>query len=142
MGPDAAFLAVLALTSMASTAASAAKCDSRDVSEAERSFKNCVESAQSGVMQRVSAADADAVDVCNSLDNMLAVCQEQKERLAECKGQAHAQKIRDGMRDNRTQLRLYPSNPQQSLKHELPFFDKSIFPPTLERFGIIQEVLL
>lgn len=88
-------LVLLALTSaMAASAASmAAKCDSGDVSEAERSFKNCVESAQSGVMQRVSAADADAVDVCNSLDNMLAVCQQQKERLAECKGHAHAQKI-------------------------------------------------
>ena len=49
-------LVLLALTStMAASAASmAAKCDSGDVSEAERSFKNCVESAQSGVMQRVS----------------------------------------------------------------------------------------
>ena len=48
----------------------------------------------------MSAADADAVDVCNSLDNMLAVCQQQKERLAECKGHAHAQKIRhDGWTD-------------------------------------------
>ena len=46
----------------------------------------------------MSAADADAVDVCDSLDNMLAVCQDQKERLAECKGQAHAQKIREGRR--------------------------------------------
>ena len=99
-----AVLALLALTStLSASAASAAKCDSRDVSEAERSFKNCVESAQTGVMQRVSAADADAVDVCNSLDNMLAVCQEQKERLAECKGQAHAQKIRDGLMNNQTQ---------------------------------------
>ena len=84
------------LLALTSTVAFAAKCDTRDVSEAERSFKNCVESAQSGVMQRVSAADADAVDVCDSLDNMLAVCQEQKERLAECKGHAHAQKIREG----------------------------------------------
>ena len=102
MGNAAAATAVLALLALTSTlSASAAKCDSRDVSEAERSFKNCVESAQSGVMQRVSAADADAVDVCNSLDNMLAVCQEQKERLAECKGQAHAQKIRDDGGSNR-----------------------------------------
>ena len=103
-----AVLALLALTStLAASAASAAKCDSRDVSEAERSFKNCVESAQSGVMQRVSAADADAVDVCNSLDNMLAVCQEQKERLAECKGQAHAQKIRDDGGSNRSNPVLF-----------------------------------
>ena len=102
MGPNAAAVLafVLALTSMASTAASAAKCDSRDVSEAERSFKNCVESAQTGVLQMAEG------DVCDSLDNMLAVCQAQQERLAECKGQAHAQKIRDGIKDNQTQLGL------------------------------------
>merc|ERR1719433_377086 len=92
MGANAAaFLAVLVLTSM--TAASAAKCDSRDVSEAERAFKNCVESAQTGVLQADAAADGG--DVCDSLDNMVAVCQGQQERLAECKGQAHAQKISD-----------------------------------------------
>ena len=106
MGPNAAALLafVLALTSMTSTAASAAKCDSRDVSEAERSFKNCVESAQTGVLQADAAADGG--DLCDSLDNMLAVCKAQQERLAECKGQAHAQKIRDGIKDNQTQLGL------------------------------------
>ena len=94
MAPNAAILTVMALTSMASTAASAAKCDSKDVSEAERAFVNCVNSAQTGVLQ-ADAAAAEG-DLCESLDNMLAVCQGQQERLAECKGRAHAQKIRDG----------------------------------------------
>ena len=93
----AAAIATLLLLALAPTA-SADKCDSRDVSEAETSFKNCVESAQTGVMQRVSASDADNVDMCDSLDNVLVVCQRQKERLAECKGQAHAQTIRGGDR--------------------------------------------
>ena len=68
------------------------ECNRLETDEAEKSFKNCVESAQAGIIRRAAQADSEQ-EVCDDLDNMLDVCSKQTRALARCKGQHHADKV-------------------------------------------------
>ena len=71
----------------------ATSCRRLETEEAENAFKNCVESAQSGIVTTVLDEGA-SLDICSALDGMLEVCSGEMSRLAQCKGRQHADRIK------------------------------------------------
>lgn len=68
-------------------------CNPAETTEAENSFKNCVDSAQAGIIERAAKQEGQQ-NLCEALDNMLSVCQRQTDFLAKCKGTQHAEYVR------------------------------------------------
>ena len=79
------FLALLPLTL-------AQNCNKVETLEAQKSFKNCMESAQHTIISK-AVQQKEANDLCDALDNMLSVCHRETKLLATCKGEGHALKV-------------------------------------------------
>ncbi len=92
--PASLTLLSLFTSAVVSTPARQYYCSESERAEAEAAFKNCVESAQSDIVSSAANAASESAGLCNALDNMLSVCQKQKEQLAECKGDEHAENIK------------------------------------------------
>lgn len=70
-------------------------CSESDTEEAERAFKNCVESSQSSLVTSSNQGNLDQNGLCAELDRMFSLCKDQKQQLALCKGQEHAANIQN-----------------------------------------------
>jgi len=77
----------LLLAALAATAAAAAPgCNDAETAEAKNAFKNCFESAQGGLVTRMTdETGRNAVmktGVCDTLDEMAALCERETKQLA------------------------------------------------------------
>ena len=89
---------ILALFAHAQNARAA--CTPEETAEAQVAFKNCFESAQSGIIEEhAKKAGSNEVEengdsICQAIDSMRTICANPHAKLAECKGAEHAEKIR------------------------------------------------
>lgn len=67
-------------------------CTDQQLTEAQRAFRNCVESAKAGIVSNHASEENEAL-VCKSLENMLAGCDSQVSQLAHCTDQAHVKNL-------------------------------------------------
>jgi len=68
-------------------------CTEKQLTEAQRAFRNCVESAKAGIVSS-HGNEPDEELVCKSLENMLVGCESQVSQLAHCTDSAHVANLK------------------------------------------------
>jgi len=68
-------------------------CTEQQLTEAQRAFRNCVESAKAGIVS-THGNEVDEELVCKSLENMLVGCESQVSQLAHCTDSSHVNNLK------------------------------------------------
>merc|ERR1712012_1323846 len=68
-------------------------CSEEQLTESQRAFRNCVESAKAGIVSS-HANSEDANVVCHSLENMLLTCDAEVNKLAKCTNKKHVENLK------------------------------------------------
>jgi len=68
-------------------------CTEDELNEAQRAFRNCVESAKAGIVSK-HANEVDERLVCDSLENMLTGCDREVNQLAYCTDRTHVENLK------------------------------------------------
>lgn len=84
-------------------------CDDDQLDEAQKSFRNCIESAKAGIVTRHASQQTDEEEVdldvrrkrrdvdpalCHELDSILSGCEEEVAALSRCKGRRHVDNLK------------------------------------------------
>jgi len=68
-------------------------CTEEQLNEAQRAFRNCVESAKAGIVSSHADAQNEAL-VCHSLETMLEDCEAEVDQLARCRGRHYVNNLK------------------------------------------------
>jgi len=68
-------------------------CSEEQLTESQRAFRNCVESAKAGIVSSHANSEDENV-VCHSLENMLLTCDAEVNKLAKCTNKKHVENLK------------------------------------------------
>ena len=85
------FLLAFLLASFVKVNGRSSQCNEDQISEAEFAFRNCEDSAKANIFSKKSDPND---DLCQILDEMFLGCEDQLDKLAQCKGSVHVEKIK------------------------------------------------